>query len=115
MRGQAAQFEQLESERLDLAQHAVQRGLVRDRTLQERVAAPRLSAQGRERAQHRGAKVTADEELVVRRLLTATSEAGHFVTSGLRGAKALTMLPMASRHRAAIRMENASTARKSPM
>jgi hypothetical protein len=70
MGGQTAELQQLESERLDLGQHAVQRGLVRDRTLQERVPASCLSAQARKREQHPGAQVAADKEFVVRRLPT---------------------------------------------
>ena len=115
MPGHAAEPDQFEPERLDLGQHAVQRGLVRDRTSQERVRAPGLSAQARERAQHRGAQVAADTELAARRFAPVAPLAGHWFTSGLRGARVLAMLARANRHRVASRMENASTAGKSPM
>jgi hypothetical protein len=62
-----ADLEQLESERLDPGQDAVQGGLVGDGTLQERVAAPGLGVQGRERAEHRRTQVAADPDLVTRR------------------------------------------------
>lgn len=115
MPGEAAELEQLEPERLDSAEHAMQRGLVRDRAAQERVLTSCLSMQGGERASDRGAQVAADQDLVVRRLPLVTSAAGHWVTWGLRGVLARAMLASANRHRAAIRMENASTAAKSPM
>jgi hypothetical protein len=48
--GQAAQLEQFQPESLDLGEHAVQRGLIRDGALQKRVAVLDLSVKIRERA-----------------------------------------------------------------
>ena len=72
-RSQAADLEQLESECLDLGQHAVQRGLVRN-TFQQCVATSCLGAQGRERASHRRTQMAADTDLVARWPLTAGAD-----------------------------------------
>src|SRR5580704_8234315 len=101
--GQAADLEQFESERLDLGQHAVQRGLVRDGAAQQRVLAVDIGAQGGEGAPHGRAQVAADPDLVVHRLVSGSD------------ARARAMLARAKTHRTASRMDRASTDRKSPM
>jgi len=53
-RWQAADFEQLEPERLDLREHAIQRGAVGERPGQHGVATAGLSLQGRERGAFAG-------------------------------------------------------------
>jgi hypothetical protein len=63
----AADFEQLEPEGLDLGEHAVQRGLVRQRSDQHGVRPTRLSPQGGERGAHRLAQVAAHTDLVLLR------------------------------------------------
>jgi hypothetical protein len=71
-RWQAADFEQLEPERLELGEHAVQRGAVGERSGQHGVAAPGLSLQGRERGAYRLAQAAADTDAVpVRRPINA--------------------------------------------
>jgi hypothetical protein len=70
----AADFEQLEPEGLDLGEHAVQRGLVRQRSDQHGVRPARLSPQGGERGAHRLAQVAAHTDLV---LLRPAVCAGH--------------------------------------
>src|SRR6266699_1607585 len=112
---EAADVEQFEAERFDLGQHAVQRGLVGDGTAQERVAALCLGAQIGERAQHRRAQVAAEPDLVARRWLPAGLLAGHWLITARPGVKALAMLARAKVHRAASRIESASTAGTSPM
>jgi len=62
-----AQFEQFQSERFELGNDAVHRGLVLEATPQQRILAPRPSGQGRERPQHRGPEVAAHTDLVVPR------------------------------------------------
>src|SRR5580693_9698135 len=83
-----ADLEQFESERLDLGQHAVQRGLVRDGAAQQRVLALCLGAQGGERAQHGRAQVAADPDLVTGLVaswrLPVALLAGHRLTSPAR-------------------------------
>lgn len=82
---QSADFEQLEPEGLDLGEHAVQCGLIGQRSAQHGVLSARLSAQTGERRTHRVAQVAAHRDLV---LLPAVF-AGHIVTSyqtGLRPA-----------------------------
>ena len=61
-RWQAADFEQLEPERLDLREHAVQRGAVGQRPGQHGVAAAGLGLQGRERGAYRLAQAAADTD-----------------------------------------------------
>src|SRR5215831_13953235 len=79
-RRQAADFEQLKPERLDLAEHAVQRGLVRQCPGQRGVLSARPGPQGGERGAHRLAEVAAHPDLVALRLRPAV-RAGHVVTS----------------------------------
>src|SRR6516165_4472617 len=80
-RWQAADFEQLEAERLDLCEHAVQRRAVRQRPGQHGVAAAVPGLQGRERAAYRLAQVAADPDPVpVRRRVVACT--GHWLTTG---------------------------------
>jgi len=70
-RRQAADFEQLEPERLDLREHAVERGPIGQRPGQHGVPATRLSLQGRERGAYRLAQAPADTDPVpVRRPVT---------------------------------------------
>src|SRR5215510_5041700 len=80
VRRQAADFEQLKPEGLDLGEHAVQRGLVRQRSGQHGVLSTPLSPQGGERGAHRLAQVTAHPNLVSLRPRPAV-RAGHVVTS----------------------------------
>src|SRR5215470_18305254 len=63
-RWKTADFEQLEPERLDLREHAVQRGAVGQRPGQHGVAAAGLSLQGRERGAYRLAQAAADTDAV---------------------------------------------------
>src|SRR6516165_6046365 len=63
-RWQAADLEQLEPERLDLREHAIQRGAVGQRPGQHGVAAARLGLQGRERGAYRLAQPAADTDAV---------------------------------------------------
>ncbi|HEY7263083.1 MAG TPA: hypothetical protein VH589_16545 [Trebonia sp.] len=63
-RRQAADFEQLEAERLELREHPVQRSAIRERPGQHGVAAARPGLQGRECAAYRLAQVTADPDTV---------------------------------------------------
>ena len=58
-RRQAADFKQLKPEGLDLAEHAVQRGLIRQCSRQRGVRSVRPSPQGGERGAHRLADVAA--------------------------------------------------------
>jgi hypothetical protein len=53
MRREAADFEQLKPEGLDLGEHCVQRGPVRQRSRKHGVSTARLSPQGGERGAHR--------------------------------------------------------------
>ena len=79
-RWQAADFEQLEPERLDLREYAVQRGAVGERPGQHGVAAAGLSLQGRERGAYRLAQAAADTDPVpVRRPISAGT--GHGLTT----------------------------------
>jgi hypothetical protein len=77
----AADFEQLEPEGLDLGEHAVQRGLVRQRSGQHGFRPAPLSPQGGERGAHRLAQVAAHTDLV---LLRPAVCAGHVVLLGWR-------------------------------
>ena len=79
-RWQAADFEQLEAERLDLREHAVQRRAVRQRPGQHGVAAARPGLQGGERAAYRLAQVAADADAVPLRRVVGC--AGHVLTTG---------------------------------
>src|SRR5215470_5400144 len=63
-RWKTADFEQLEPERLDLREHAVQRGAVGQRPGQHGVAAAGLSLQGRERGAYRLAQAAAETDAV---------------------------------------------------
>ena len=79
-RWQAADFEQLEPERLDLREYAVQRGLVSQRPGQHGVAAARAGLQGGECGAHRLAQEAAHTDAVpVRQRLVA--RAGHLLTT----------------------------------
>jgi hypothetical protein len=79
VRRQAADFEQLKPEGLDLGEHCVQRGLVRQRSRKHGVPTARLSPQGGERGAHRLAQAPAHTDLVVPWLRPAMC-AGHVVT-----------------------------------
>src|SRR5580704_2378917 len=68
---QAADFDQFEAERLDLGEHAVERGLVGERTGQDGPVAPRPGLEGGERGADRLAQVTADTDPVALRLRVA--------------------------------------------
>jgi len=61
---QTADFEELEPERLDLGEHAVQRGAIRERSGQRGVRSARLSPEGGERRPHQLAEVAAYRDLV---------------------------------------------------
>src|SRR5262245_13104093 len=63
-RWQAPDFEQLEPERLELREHAIQRGAVGERPGQHGVTAARLSLQGRERRADRLAQAAAHTDAV---------------------------------------------------
>src|SRR5215468_9759481 len=63
-RWQAADFAQLEPERLDLREHPIQRGAVGQRPGQHGVAAARPGLQGRERRAYRLAQAAADTDAV---------------------------------------------------
>src|SRR5215469_6090050 len=78
VRPQAADFEQLKPEGLDLGEHAVQRGLVRQRSREYGVLSAPLSPQGGERGAHRLAQATAHADHVLPRLRPIES-AGHVV------------------------------------
>ena len=58
-----ANLEQLQSESLDLVQHAVEGGLVCERSAQQRVPVPPVSRERRERFQQRRPEVAAHEDL----------------------------------------------------
>src|SRR5436305_14499965 len=79
-RRQATDFEQLEPEGLDLGEHAVQRGLVRQRSRQDGVLSAWLSTQGGERGAHHLAQLTPYPDLVCRLLLEKKKD-GHVVIS----------------------------------
>jgi hypothetical protein len=68
---------------LDLGQHAVQGGLVRQRSRQHSVLSARLTPQGGERKAHHLAQVAAHTDLVLPRLRPAVC-AGHVVTGHVR-------------------------------
>lgn len=112
--GQAADFEQFESERLDLGQHAVQRGLVGDASKQ-RVRATCLGVQGGERELHGAAQVAADPDLIARRKLPVAPLAGHWLPARSDATAVVVILARENRHRAARSAENASTAGKVPV
>jgi hypothetical protein len=76
----AADFEQLKPEGLYLGEHAVQRGLVRQRSRQHRFLSARLSPEGRERGANRVAQVATHIDLVLPRLWPAVC-AGYVVTA----------------------------------
>src|SRR5215470_12535695 len=61
---QAADFEQLEPERLELREHAIQRGAVGQRPGQHGVAAAGLGLQGRECGAYRLAQAAADTDAI---------------------------------------------------
>src|SRR6516225_5718176 len=79
-RWQAADFEQLEAERLDLREYAVQRGAVRQRPGQHGVAAARTGLQGGECGAYGRAQAAADTDTdTVRRRVVGC--AGHLLTT----------------------------------
>ncbi len=82
-RWDAVDVEQFEAEGLDLGEHAVQRGLVRDRPCQHGVLSAYLRLHGGERQAHRVAQVAAHINLVLPRLLLA-ARAGHVGTPSAR-------------------------------
>jgi ABC-2 type transport system ATP-binding protein len=75
-RRQTAHFEQFEPERLDLGQHAVERGLVGQHTRQHGLVAVRAGLEDRERGAHRLAQAAADTDLVALRLRIPARAAG---------------------------------------
>jgi hypothetical protein len=75
-RRQTAHFEQFEPERLDLGQHAVERGLVGQRTSQHGLVAVRAGLQDWKRGAHRLAQAAADTDLVALRLRILARAAG---------------------------------------
>jgi len=77
---QAAQFEELEAERLALGARPVQRGLVGQHARQNGVLAPRPGLQRGECGADHLAQAAADADLVARRLRTAVS-ASHAATA----------------------------------
>lgn len=70
-RRQATDFEQFESERLDLGEHTVQRSLIGERTRQHDVVAAPVSLKGRERGAYRLAQAATETDLVTLRLRIA--------------------------------------------
>jgi len=79
-RWQAADFEQLEPERLDLREHAIQRGAAGERPGQHGVATAGPRLQGRERGAYRLAQAAADTDPVpVRRPISVGT--GHILTT----------------------------------
>jgi hypothetical protein len=92
----------------------VQRGLVGNRTSQERVAVAYFGVQGGECAPHRLAEVAADADLVGGRRLPVALLAGHRLVLTSEG-KAVAILAMQNRHRTARSSEKASTAGKVPV
>jgi hypothetical protein len=80
LEGQGPDLEQLESERFDLGEYAVQRGLVRKSTPQDGVPGARLSLKGRKRQPRHLPQVAANPELVAVRRLPIQSLTGHRVT-----------------------------------
>jgi len=79
-RRQAADFEQLEPEGLDLGEHAVKRGAVRQRSRQHGVRAAHLGSESGERQAHHLAEVAAYPDLVPPGLWRA-SRAADVITS----------------------------------
>ena len=75
-RRQTADFEQFEPERLDLGEHAVERGLVGQHTSQHGLVAVRTGLQDRERGAHRLAQAAADTDLVALGLRILARAAG---------------------------------------
>jgi len=71
----ATDFEQFEPERLDLGEHAVERGLVGERTSQRGVVPVRPGLEGWKRGAHRLAQTAADTDLVALRLRILTRAA----------------------------------------
>jgi hypothetical protein len=63
-RRQTPDFEQFEPERLDLGEHAGERGLVGQHTSQHGLVAVRAGLEDRERGAHRLAQAAADTDLV---------------------------------------------------
>ena len=80
-RWQAADFEQLEAERLDLREHPIQRRAVRQRPGQHDVTAARPGLQGGECAAYRLAQAATDTDTAPVRPRVVGC-AGHVLTTG---------------------------------
>src|SRR5580698_1307041 len=106
----AADLEQVQAERFDPGQHAVQRGLVRQGAGQQRVLAVSLGAQAGERGPHRPAQVAPDADLVGHRRPRVVLTAGYGPHFGSRVKREIE-----NRHRTASRIEKVSTAGKVPV
>ena len=87
---ETADLEQLQAECLELVDHAVQGGLVRERADQQRVLTASARGQRRERLHHRRADRPADADLVAPRLASpGRSVFGcHAIRVGVRGVSA---------------------------
>ena len=79
--GDAADLDELEAERLDLGEHAVERGLVGQHARQHRVVTAGPGLEIGERGADRLAQAAADTYLVPRRLSAAVST-GHVRSPG---------------------------------
>ena len=80
-RGDAADLDELEAERLDLGEHAIERGLVGQHARQHRVVTFRPGLEIGERGADRLAQATADTYLVPLRLSVAV-RTGHVRSPG---------------------------------
>jgi len=94
-------LEQFQSERSNLGQHALQGGLIRQESGQQRVPVSDLRVQGGKRGAHRAAQLAADAELVAHRPPP--------------GATARAMRATENRHKTTSRTEKANTAGKVPV
>ena len=74
-RRHAAEFEQLKPERFEPGDDTVHRGQIWEATREQRIPVSRLSAEGRERAQHLRPEMAANADLVV--LLRVALRTGH--------------------------------------
>jgi len=98
-------LDQFKTERFDLSQHPEQRGLVGQGTGQQRVLTARFRVQGGKGAAHRLAQPAPDADLVAHRVVHAGSPCEAI----------LPMRAIENRHKAASRIEKASTAGKVPV
>jgi ATP/maltotriose-dependent transcriptional regulator MalT len=89
-RSAKADLQQLEAERLELVDYAVQRALVAERADQQRVPTASARGQRRERLHHRRADRSADPNLVAPRLAAAGRSLlrCHAIRVGVRGISA---------------------------